>query len=118
METVSSLVLPLLAVVVIVISGGAVEPAGAMLAAIGVLALTLGAAIFAALVRSERLARRIGDWLSRAIGWLFAKLRRPAPAGVSDAVMDLRSELHDILNRDGLEAYGAAVLAKLACSSC
>ena len=28
--------------------------------------------------------------------------------------MDLRAELHDILNRDGLEAYGAAVLAKLA----
>ena len=114
LETVSSLVLPLLAVVVIVVTGGAVEPAGAMLAAIGVLVLALGTVVFAAIVRSERLARRIGDWLSRAVGWLFAKLRRRAPAGVSDAVMDLRTELHDILNRDGLEAYGAAVLAKLA----
>jgi putative heme transporter len=79
-----------------------------------VLVLALGTAVFAAIVRSERLARRIGDGLSGAIGWLFARLRRRGPAGVSAAVMDLRVQLHDILNRDGLEAYGAAVLAKLA----
>ena len=85
-----------------------------MLAAIGVLVLALGTAVFSAIVRSERLARRIGDWLSRAIGWVFARLHRRGPSGVSDAVMDLRVQLHDILNRDGLEAYGAAVLAKLA----
>jgi putative heme transporter len=114
LETVSALVLPLIAVVVIVVGGGAIEPAGAMLAAIGVLVLALGTALFSAIVRSERLARRIGDWLSRAIGWVFARLRRRGPSGVSDAVMDLRVQFHDILNRDGLEAYGAAVLAKLA----
>jgi uncharacterized protein (TIRG00374 family) len=114
LETVSSLVLPLIAVIVIVVTGGAIEPAGAMLAAIGVLVLALGTVVFVTIVRSERLARRIGNGLSRAIGWLFARLHRRPPTGVADAVMDLRTELHDILNRDGLEAYGAAVLAKLA----
>ena len=114
LETVSALVLPLIAVVVIVVGGGAIEPAGAMLAAIGVLVLALGTALFSAIVRSERLARRIGDGMARAIAWVFARLRRRGPAGVSDAVMDLRVQFHDILNRDGLEAYGAAVLAKLA----
>ena len=114
LETVSSLVLPLIAVVVVVVTGGAIERAGAMLAAIGVIVLGLFTVVFVAIVRSERLARRIGDWLARATGWVFARLRRPPPTGVSNAVMDLRSELHDILNRDGLEAYGAAVLAKLA----
>ncbi len=114
LETVSALVLPLIAVVAIVIGGGGTEPAGAMLAAIGVLVLALGTAAFAALVRSESLARRIGDWLARAIAWLAARLRRPGPTGVADAVLRLRVEFHDILNRDGLEAYGAAVMAKLA----
>ena len=114
LETVSALVLPLIAILVIVVGGGAIEPAGAMLAAIGVLVLALGTAVFSAIVRSERLARRIGDWLARAVGWVFARLHRPAPSGVSDAVMGLRVQFHDILNRDGLEAYGAAVLAKLA----
>jgi uncharacterized protein (TIRG00374 family) len=114
LETVSALVLPLIAVVVIVVGGGAIEQTGAMLAAIGVLVLALGTAVFSAIVRSERLARRIGDGLARATGWVFARLSRRGPTGVSDAVMDLRVQLHDILNRDGLEAYGAAVLAKLA----
>ncbi|HEY3334028.1 MAG TPA: lysylphosphatidylglycerol synthase transmembrane domain-containing protein [Candidatus Limnocylindrales bacterium] len=114
LETVSALVLPLIAVVVIVVGGGRTEPAGAMLAAVGVLVLALGTATFAAIVRSEPLARRLGDRLARGTAWLFARLRRPAPAGVADAVMQLREELHEILNRDGLEAYGAAVVAKLA----
>ena len=114
LETVSALVLPLIAVVLILVGGGAIEPAGAMLAAIGVLVLALGTALFSAIVRSERLARRIGDWLARAIGWVFARLHRRGPANVSDSVMGLRVQFHDILNRDGLEAYGAAVLAKLA----
>ena len=114
LETVSALVLPLIAVIVIVVGGGRTEPAGIMLAAVGVLVLALGTAAFAAIVRSESLARGIGDRLARAVGWLFRRFRRPAPAGVADAVMRLRVELHAILNRDGLEAYGAAVLAKLA----
>jgi uncharacterized protein (TIRG00374 family) len=114
LETVSALVLPLIALALIVLGGGTTEPAGAMLAAVGLLVLALGTAIFAALVRSERLARRIGDALDRAIGWLFARLRRPAPAGVANAVLELREELHELLNRYGVMAYGAAVLAKLA----
>ncbi|HKF84515.1 MAG TPA: flippase-like domain-containing protein [Candidatus Limnocylindrales bacterium] len=114
LETVSALVLPLIAVIVIVLGGGTTEPAGAMLAAIGVLLLAVGTAAFTTIVRSKRLARRIGDWLAGAIGWVARKLRRPGPSGVSDAVMDLREQLHEILNRDGLAAYGAAVLAKLA----
>jgi putative heme transporter len=44
----------------------------------------------------------------------MGRLHRRGPNGVSDAVLDLRVQFHDILNRDGLEAYGAAVLAKLA----
>lgn len=114
LETVSALVLPLIAVVVIVVGGGSTNQAGALLAAAGVLVLALMTAAFAAIVRSESLARRIGDGLARAIGWLSKRFRRPGPAGVADAVMRLREELHVILHRDGLEAYGAAVLAKLA----
>ena len=114
LETVSALVLPLIAVVVLVAGGGSTDRAGAILAAIGVLVLALATAAFAALVRSESLARRVGDVAARVTGWVFARLGRPAPTGVADAVMRLRIHLHDILNRDGLEAYGAAVLAKLA----
>ncbi len=114
LETVSALVLPLIAVVGIVVGGGTTEQAGTMLAAIGVLVLAIGTAGFAALVRSEPLARRIGEWAARVIGWLPARMRRPGSTGVVDAVMRLRVQLHDILNRDGIEAYGAAVLAKLA----
>ena len=114
LETVSALVLPLIALVAIMAGGGTTARAGAMLAAIGVLVLALGTAAFAALVRSERLARRIGDALDRGVGLLFARLRRPAPPSMSDAVMRLREELHELLNRHGVVAYGAAVLAKLA----
>jgi uncharacterized protein (TIRG00374 family) len=114
LETVSALVLPLIALLLIVIGGDPPEPAGAMLAAVGILVLAIGTALFAALVRSERLARRIGGALDRASGWLFARLRRPAPSGLADGVMELREELHELLDSHGLMAYGAAVLAKLA----
>src|SRR5690606_7897573 len=55
-----------------------------------------------------------GEGAQDAITWIFDRLRRPGPSGVSDAVLRLREAFHDILNRDGIEAYGAAVVAKLA----
>src|SRR5829696_7365394 len=114
LETVSVLVLPLIALAIIVVGGGASDPAGAMLAAVGVFVLAAGTAVFGALVRSERLARRIGVALNGALRWLFTRLRRPPPEGVIEGVLRLRVQLHELSNRHGLEAYGAAVLAKLA----
>jgi putative heme transporter len=113
-ETLSAMVLPLIAIVGIVVSGHATTPRIVWLAAISVVILVGAWMLIAAIVRSEALAQRIGeglDWLARHIWGLF---RRTPPSGIVDGVLDFRARSKDILTRHGLSAFGAAVVAKLA----
>src|SRR5262245_1078204 len=81
-ETLSALVLPLIAVIGIIVTGQGSRPGVVSLAVIGIVALAIAGVVIAAIVRSESLAQRIGealDWLASHVWRLF---RRTPPAGI------------------------------------
>jgi uncharacterized membrane protein YbhN (UPF0104 family) len=113
-ETLSALVLPLIAAVGVIATGQANRPGVVPLAVIGIVVLGVAGIVLAAIVRSETLARRVGsalDWLAARI---WSLVRRTPPAGVVAAVLDLRVRAHEVLSRHGALAFAAAVGAKLA----
>jgi uncharacterized protein (TIRG00374 family) len=113
-EPLSSLALPLLAILGVLLAGEQVTDRAIRLTAISGVLLLLAALLITAIARSESLARRIGSWLDRAARWVFTRLRRTPPAGIVDGVLAFRARSKDILNRRGGVGFGAAIAAKLA----
>ena len=113
-ETLSALVLPLIAVAALVLAGSAIRPAVIWLAVIGLVILAVATLLIVGIVRSESLARRIGHGLQSLAGRAWAFFRRTPPAGIEQGVLDFRARSKDVLSAHGRVAFGAAVLAKLA----
>jgi len=112
-EPLSSLVLPLIGTIGLILTGHLTQRV-VVVAAIGLMILVVAVALIVEVVRSESFARRIGnglDWLARHI-WTL--VHRTPPAGIVDGVIDFRERAKDILAGHGLLAFAAAVLAKLA----
>jgi putative heme transporter len=113
-ETLSALVLPLIAAIGVVATGQTNRPGAVSVAVIGMVVLGVAAVILTAIVRSESLAHRIGtalDWLATHLWGLF---RRTPPAGIVQSVLDLRVQANEVLSRHGILAFAASVVAKLA----
>jgi len=113
-ETLSALVLPLIAVAALVLAGSAIRPAVIWLAVIGLVILAVATLLIVGIVRSESLARRIGHGLQSLAGRAWAFFWRTPPAGIEQGVLDFRARSKDVLSAHGRVAFGAAVLAKLA----
>jgi putative heme transporter len=113
-ETGSSLVLPLIALLSILVAGSAVSQLIVFLAVGGAVVLAIAVLAFSGIVRSERIARSIGEVLERIARHLFGLLDRHPPEDIVEAILDLRSRLQFLATRSGLSAYVAAVGAKLA----
>jgi putative heme transporter len=112
-EPLSSLVLPLIGTIGLILTGHLTQRV-VVVAAIGLMILVVAVALIVEVVRSESFARRIGnglDWLARHT-WTL--VHRTPPAGIVDGVIDFRERAKDILAGHGLLAFAAAVLAKLA----
>jgi len=113
-ETLSSLVLPGLATLGVVLAGNTTRPGVISLSVVGIAILAAAAVLLVAIVRSESLARRLGNGLDAIARRVWPLFRKAPPAGIVQAVMDLRMEATDLLSRRGLLAFVAAVGAKLA----
>jgi putative heme transporter len=113
-ETLSDLVLPLIATLGVLVVGHVVRPAVLVLSVAGVAILAVVMAVMVVIVRSESLARRLGRLLDRAAGWVWGVARRPPPTGIVVAVLQVRARSHEVLSQRGALAFGAAVLARLA----
>jgi len=113
-ETLSDLVLPLIATLGILVAGHAVRPTVIALSIIGVAVLAVVLALLVAIVRSESLARRLGRVLERIAGRLWNLIRRPSPKGIARAVTQIRGRAQEMLSRRGAAGFAAAVLARLA----
>jgi uncharacterized protein (TIRG00374 family) len=113
-ETLSALVLPLIAVAALLLTGNAIRPAVIWLAVIGLVILAVATLLIVGIVRSESLARRIGRGLQSLAGRVWGIFRRTPPGGIEQGVLDFRARSKDILSTRGRVAFGAAVLAKLA----
>src|SRR5262245_11365616 len=94
-ETLSDLVLPLLATIGVFITGGAVRPAVFWLSIAAAAVLAVVMVILAAIVRSESLARRVGRALDAIAGKLWRLVRREPPTGIVDGVLSIRERSHE-----------------------
>ncbi len=113
-ETASTLVLPVIATIGVVVTGSVTRPAVIWLSVISVVVLILGFGLLMGLVRSESLARRFGEWLQRVATRLWRLFRRTPPSGIAQGVIDVRERSKDTLSRHGLIGFAAAVAARLA----
>src|SRR6478672_4016327 len=103
-EQLSGLVLPLIATIGVIVTGHATRPAVISLAAIGVVVLIIATLLIVGIVRSEKLARRLGQALERLAGWLWRLVHRTPPTGIVQGVIDVRERSKDTLTAHGLPA--------------
>src|SRR6478735_10245278 len=113
-ETLSDLVLPLIATLGVLLAGHTARPAVVALSVIGVLVLVFALLLLVAIVRSESLAGRLGRALDSIAHRVWGLVGRPPPTGIVEGVMQVRERSHEILSRRGALGFGAAVLARLA----
>ena len=113
-EQLSALVLPLIATVALIATGHTTRPMVIWLTAIGVAILIAATLLIGGIVRSESLARKLGDWLARLAGRLWGIVHRTPPSGIAAKVMDVRDRSKETLSAHGVVGFGAAVLSKLA----
>ena len=113
-ETLSALVLPVIATIGVVVTGHVTRPAVIWLTLISVVVLILSFGLLTGLVRSESLARRFGNWLQRVATRLWRLFRRTPPSGIAQGVMDVRERSKDTLSLHGRAGFAAAVAARLA----
>jgi uncharacterized membrane protein YbhN (UPF0104 family) len=113
-ETFSSLVLPLIATIGVILTGHETRPRALAFALIGLVVLVVATLLLVAIVRSEPLARKFGGWLDWLAQHIWKLFRKTPPSGIVAGVLDLRERSKDILTQHGLLAFVAAVVAKLA----
>ena len=105
-DQLAGLSMPVVAVVVLAAEGtGAAELKG--LAVLGVAVIVAIFGVGYAILRSERIAYRVGKLAERVIGWLFHLLRRPTPTGIPERTLAVRLDVRDLLLSRGLLAYVA-----------
>jgi putative heme transporter len=113
-ETLSDLILPLIATIGVLVAGHTARPPVVALSVIGVLVLVLALLLLVAIVRSESLAGRLGRALDAIATRLWGLFRRPKPSRIVEGVMQVRVRSNEILSRRGALGFGAAVLARFA----
>lgn len=112
-EPLSSLVLPLIATLAVVVTGQTTSPRVLLLSVIGMAVLALAGFGLQAIVRSEDMARKVGERLERWAGRIWSWFRRTPPTGIVEGVLAFRTSSMDILSQRGLLGFAAAVAAKL-----
>ena len=101
--------LPVLGVLALVLGG---DSAGSyyLSAAIGLGALLAMIIVFALILRSETLARRIGGWADSLAAWFLRLIKRPGSVDLTSQVLKLREDIVGLVRR----RWAAITAAQLA----
>jgi putative heme transporter len=81
---------------------------------LGLILFVVATAVLVAIVRSERLALRIGEFSQRIVGGVLRRLGRKETPDVLGTVVRFRVTLGDTVQRRGLAAFLVSLLSKLA----
>ena len=84
------------------------------LAIFGLVVSIVGIALLVGIVRSERLARWIGDRVERGVEWLMRRLGRDPIDGLSQRVMGLREMGSTLIDTSGLLGLGMQIVIQAA----
>jgi len=109
------LALPLVAFVVLAITGELTGHAGtaAVISAISIVVFIVAVLLIAAIVRSDKVADWIGRTGQRVVSWVLARLGREGGPDVSRAVHRFRDQLGEVIRQRGFLALLVAILAQL-----
>jgi uncharacterized membrane protein YbhN (UPF0104 family) len=105
-DQLACLSMPVVAVLVLAAEGTGV----AELKGFAILGVAIIVAIFIAgyaVLRSEKLAYKVGQITERIVGWVFRLLRRPTPKGIPERTLAVRLDVKDLLLSRGLLAYAS-----------
>ncbi|MGD8682559.1 MAG: lysylphosphatidylglycerol synthase domain-containing protein, partial [Chloroflexota bacterium] len=87
------------------------------LAVIGLIISIVGIALLVGIVRSQRLARWVGERLQQGVEWLMKRLDRQPPGGLAERVMGLRDMGQELMNTTGLLGLGLQIVVQAAWAS-
>ena len=111
-NTFMKLGMPIIALALLVLQGDAT--ASLLTASLIGLAVLAGAVVvFALLLRSEQLARRIGSLLGRAISWVYRAMRRPHDRDLAAAAVEFRENTVGLLGHRWLRLTVATLVSHL-----
>ncbi len=95
-NTFVTLSLPTIGLVALALLGDAtIEAAGAALLAL--LVVVVGIVVFALILRSESLARRIGGWADAALRWAFGVVHRDEVPDATKGILEFRASIVDVV---------------------
>lgn len=80
----------------------------------GLVAVVVMVGVFAAILRSEATARRIGDWAERVIGRVMTRFHRAAPTGVTAQILSFRDSTVDVVSARWAALTGTNFLQQFA----
>ena len=113
-ETVSAFAVPMIAAVGVLFDRQPTQPRVLLLALVGLVVLVAAAALLVSMVRSERLARKLGGWLDSMARRIWTLFRKTPPTGIVEGTLDLRERSKTMLTQHGLLGFAAAVVTRLA----
>jgi uncharacterized membrane protein YbhN (UPF0104 family) len=87
------------------------------LAVIGLIVSIVGIALLVGIVRSERIAKSIGELLQSIVASLSDRIDREAPANLAERVMGLREMGNNLVNTSGLLGLGMQIVIQAAWAS-
>jgi uncharacterized membrane protein YbhN (UPF0104 family) len=87
------------------------------LAVFGLIVSIVGIALLVGIVRSERIAERIGGLAQRSVDWLMARLNRESLPDLTERIMGLREMGNDLVNQKGLLGLGLQIVTQAAWAS-
>ncbi len=105
-DQVAGLSMPIVAALVLGLEGES-SRSFLLLAAVGIAAVGIVVVGGFAILRSERLAHRVGVLSEKVMHVLFHMLRRPTPTGIPERTLALRLDVKDLLLSRGLLAYAS-----------
>lgn len=81
---------------------------------LALLIFIVATAVLIAIVRSEKLARRIGELSQRVVDWLLRRIGRKETPDVTGSIVRFRVTLGDTVRQRGLVAFLVSMVSKLA----
>jgi uncharacterized membrane protein YbhN (UPF0104 family) len=113
-EPLSAFALPVIAAGAMLVAGRTPDTESVRLAVVGLAVLAAVAAVLGMVTGSERVARRLGDGLQALAIRLWGVVRKPAPTGIAEGILDLRERAGALLTERGALGFAAAVSGRLA----
>lgn len=111
-NTLITIALPVVASLALATTGQATRPA-MILALVGTVILVVAVGVLALVLRSETAARRLGGWGDAALAWASRLVRRSVDLSVTNALLDFRWSILDVVSQRWVLVTGTSVLQQV-----